>query len=935
MKTLYIILAIILLSTIACVDEIDNKSNNPNLEVENRITTYKQINFGYVPFQDSSIYEFHIKNNVDFKLIIEDIEKSELFSISEIKGKEIAPNDSLKLSIQFKPVNDNIPLTIDTIKILTNYKIPILIEVKGFSQNNTSLIEQEADLGFTTLGDSTKKKFYIKNKLNENLTLLSQTQTDVFRITNNLAKSTIAPNDSIEVEIEYKASNQNLKREEASIKINTDYGLPIWLHCYGTSRYDQFDETHNQLKIETLNFGEVIIGESKTDSISITNNFDFPVTINQAEFSSEVFTIVGEILTTIEGNSSKKIAVKFEPSESKPYQETIILKTPYGANANSIISGNIIKSEFIYINRTSIPCYTNISSYTDTTEYQINDSKYKLVKGNYAFGKLNNSADCQITINPFDTLYIPNASEIKTIGALSFNNNSEIDDNIFHNCINVLMFSRTFSSSKITSIKNWFANNKKVEAFDWVFFDCQELTEIPSDLFINNINVKYFNSTFYNCKKINSISPNLFYKNINTENFTSTFEGCSAISSLDENLFIKNTKVKDFSSVFSDCTTLSSIPENIFNYNTLCRKFYQTFEYCTTLTEIPEMLFKNNIEAIDFSSTFSNCDKIIEIPENLFKYNTKAISFNYTFASMDELLNIPPNIFRYNTDAQSFRGILNSSKKITNIPVNLFATNTKAIDFSSAFSHCEKLSTIPENLFANNIEAKYFGDVFKNCSLITQIPENLFTNNKKATNFGGTFSQCNINSIPQNLFKHNPMVQSFNTCFSENSNLASIPSKLFKYNINVEDYTSTFKSCSNINSVPDSLFFYNSKSAEFYQVFHDCGVNEINTNIFDTNWNYSQGEVTKEIRNNTINVRFTYFFSSYSNPPKKVIHNGSFNDIPDVIKKNKYFRALLNDVNNYIEVHDGVNPIVKYKWDSGTSTTYDSADADSKWIAIP
>ena len=113
------------------------------------------------------------------------------------------------------------------------------------------------------------------------------------------------------------------------------------------------------------------------------------------------------------------------------------------------------------------------------------------------------------------------------------------------------------------------------------FSQCNNLDEIPEDLFKNCVNTISFSDTFYNCKNITSIPENLFKYNINANKFDGTFAE-TGITSIPENLFANNPNITAVNYAFKNCTHLSNIPQSIINKALSISNHTKTFNGCTS-----------------------------------------------------------------------------------------------------------------------------------------------------------------------------------------------------------------------------------------------------------------------------------------------------------------------------------------------------------------
>ena len=128
--------------------------------------------------------------------------------------------------------------------------------------------------------------------------------------------------------------------------------------------------------------------------------------------------------------------------------------------------------------------------------------------------------------------------------------------------------------------KDLFVNKQHVITMS-SFDNCNNITEIPEDLFKNCVNAKYFNKVFYNCKNITSIPENLFKYNINATTFDSAFAE-SGITSIPENLFANNLNITNVDHLFRDCNNLSNIPQSIINKCMSIPSHSSVFTGCTS-----------------------------------------------------------------------------------------------------------------------------------------------------------------------------------------------------------------------------------------------------------------------------------------------------------------------------------------------------------------
>ena len=180
-----------------------------------------------------------------------------------------------------------------------------------------------------------------------------------------------------------------------------------------------------------------------------------------------------------------------------------------------------------------------------------------------------------------------------------------------------------FRNGKMSQIPEWLYSKKNdSEYIEDEFENCNNLTQIPENLFKHNTNVEIISVAFM-CEGLTSIPENLFKYNLKLKQIYDIFAGCSSITSIPENLFKHNTELEEIRNAFFMCTGLTSIPENLFKYNTKLKSFEFVFKNCTGLTSIPENLFKYNNNVKEAQRLFEGCENINDIPEKIIEFANK------------------------------------------------------------------------------------------------------------------------------------------------------------------------------------------------------------------------------------------------------------------------------------------------------------------------
>lgn len=283
-------------------------------------------------------------------------------------------------------------------------------------------------------------------------------------------------------------------------------------------------------------------------------------------------------------------------------------------------------------------------------------------------------------------------------------------DGCFEGCTSLTLISDFILPQNITSVSRMFKN-------------CENLTEIPGNLFQDKNYIKDFSSCFEGCKKINfnSNSTSAFYGCYSAENFSRCFYGCSSlkIPLMYSSIFRDCTAVTDFSYCFANTGTTHLVDASmIFNPCTKVTTFQGCFQGCANLTTVPETLFNENRLVENFSYCFADCPKLASIGE-YFTNTTKVKDFACLFKNDTSLRTIPESIFHNTPEVTSFIGCFQGCTELTDIPITLFQVTTKVIDFSNCFRECTLISKIPEYLFAYCTVTEKFKGCFYKCTNIT------------------------------------------------------------------------------------------------------------------------------------------------------------------------------------------------------------------------
>jgi len=478
--------------------------------------------------------------------------------------------------------------------------------------------------------------------------------------------------------------------------------------------------------------------------------------------------------------------------------------------------------------------------------------------------------------NPYITEILswstPNVSSLKYI---SFENNINLKSLPYESgrLSEVVTFEKAFKNTKIKNIPNGlFTNNNIANDYSETFYNCNELINIPSNLFNGTIptNISY---CFYNC--INLINTPLMSDFSNVVDASFAFKNCYKITDIYGSLKSQPTVSLNYNSMFENCISLTTITlgsgnSGFFNLTpttNIHMTFNKTFKNTAISLSTNIFYFIDNgyQYSAEYISTFEECNNITSIP-NLFFDKCKSINFDSTFKNCTSLTSLSTNLFDNNPDVITFESTFENTK-ITTAPT--FTNNPDVITFESTFENCNQLSTITQNMFNGCIEVTTFESTFKN-TIIDVIPS--FNTNISVITFTSTFESTNIDSIEEDEFIANVDVMSFESTF-KNSKIKKISKSPFFANTKVTTFESTFEN-NPLIIIPDIMFSGNTNVITFNSTFKDCMLTTITENLFYT----------------TTNENTLYFNSTFENNQLKSIPEYLFFNIKNCIEFNKTFK---------------------------------------------
>ena len=205
--------------------------------------------------------------------------------------------------------------------------------------------------------------------------------------------------------------------------------------------------------------------------------------------------------------------------------------------------------------------------------------------------------------------------------------------------------------------------NKKLQIFNYMFYECDSLISMSEIQFYSNIKFNEYNkqaNSLVDDKK-EQISPlnennelnngkkiNLYLniKDIDDSTVTKN-ENIASFTGINFTLN-KFNKIIDFSYMFYKCKSLVSISD-MSNWNTSqLNNIESMFRECQSLMKLPDISNWNISNVNDLSYLLHNCSSLTEIPD-ISKWDTSNVNdMNYMFSGCKSLISLP-DISKWNT----------------------------------------------------------------------------------------------------------------------------------------------------------------------------------------------------------------------------------------------------------------------------------------------
>ena len=272
------------------------------------------IDFAEVELGKSLTKNLMISNVGDAALLISSMTSNNTqFTITTVST--ISPGATLAIPVKFTPASEGLKTGLIAITSNDPDESTVVISVKGsgikFPMPNIRVSPSILDFGNVEVGTSLSKILYIYNDGNATLKISSITSNNILFVV--VDKSDVSPGGMIMVPIQFISTSLGQKEGTITIKSNdTDEpNKTMSVRGNGISK----PEPNISVTPTSMDFGDVVVGNSPVKNIQITNTGNRQLTIYGITSNNEQFVVINSTTTIAPGNTAT-ISVRFSPLSS-------------------------------------------------------------------------------------------------------------------------------------------------------------------------------------------------------------------------------------------------------------------------------------------------------------------------------------------------------------------------------------------------------------------------------------------------------------------------------------------------------------------------------------------------------------------------------------------------------------------------------------------
>jgi surface glycoprotein (TIGR04207 family) len=335
-------------------DQFPLTMNQPgNLSVEP-----SPVEFGEVEVEENATQTVTISNTGEGNLTVDvgAIANDEDDEFSLVNGSPsemtLEPGESITVDIEFAPTN------------VGDASATLFIESDGPEGNfilditGTGVADAPGDVdapartmfGEVNVSDTKTQTITVENEGDDPVTVnetdISGADADEFEVVNGGANFTLEPGDQRDVVVQFAPDSAGDKSAELTVGTENDGTETTQLSGTGVA-VEEPPAEGNLVATDSVDFGEVNVGESATETVTYTNDGDAAVTVNDLSFSGpnadDFSTDQGEF--TLAPGESMDVSVTFSPDSAGDASAELTASTENDGSATTQLSGTGVAVE--------------------------------------------------------------------------------------------------------------------------------------------------------------------------------------------------------------------------------------------------------------------------------------------------------------------------------------------------------------------------------------------------------------------------------------------------------------------------------------------------------------------------------------------------------------------------------------------------------------
>jgi C1A family cysteine protease len=308
----------------------------------NNLSINGDLNFGNTTINTSSTKTIQLVNNTTSTINVSSISITSPFSINW-SSSSIQAGASRDVTVTFNPTslgNASSALTINS----NAANSPITIQASGAGVQQTSqtkIISLTGNLfyGDVIVGQSSVKTFTISNLGNSAINVSSLSTADGFIGAFN---GTVQPGIPVDVYITF--SPLQAQPYSGNITVNSDATSGVNTIGAIGNGISSVSQTRIISLSGNLNYGDVVVGQSLSKTLKISNSGNSPLTVSSISIPQGYS--LGNYNQTVQPGSYNNVSITFTPSNDQPYNGnvTVTSDATSGVNTKSISGTGISNS---------------------------------------------------------------------------------------------------------------------------------------------------------------------------------------------------------------------------------------------------------------------------------------------------------------------------------------------------------------------------------------------------------------------------------------------------------------------------------------------------------------------------------------------------------------------------------------------------------------